>query len=93
MLWSFFHRPVCFYWFSGRLSFVKEDAAMKKEEEKRLRRLAASAAEEAGEEEISAPAPQSALAGDGSVTTRCDGKTIHCLTAVSYTHLTLPTIA
>ena len=55
---------------------------MKKEEEKRLRRLAASAAEEAGEEEISAPAPQNALAGDGSVTTRCDGKTIHCLTVI-----------
>ena len=55
---------------------------MKKEEEKRLRRLAASAAEEAGGEEISAPAPQNALAGDGSVTTRCDGKTIHCLTVI-----------
>lgn len=55
---------------------------MKKEEEKRLRRLAASAAEEAGEEEISAPAPQNALAGDGSVTTRCNGKTIHCLTVI-----------
>ena len=65
---------------------------MKKEEEKKLRRLALNALEEPAQtEECQQPPLQRPLLEDGSVTTRCHGKTIHC--PVSYTHLTLPTIA
>ena len=56
---------------------------MKKEEEKKLRRLALNALEEPAQtEECQQPPLQRPLLEDGSVTTRCHGKTIHCLTII-----------
>ena len=56
---------------------------MKKEEEKKLRRLALNALEEPAQtEECQQPSLQRPLLEDGSVTTRCHGKTIHCLTII-----------
>ena len=55
---------------------------MKKNEEKMLRRLALNALEETGEEEEYTDSSQRPLVQDGSVTTRCNGRTIHCLTII-----------
>ena len=55
---------------------------MKKNEEKILRRLALNALEETGEEEEYTDSSQRPLVQDGSVTTRCNGRTIHCLTII-----------
>ena len=50
-----------------------------KRDETRKTALCAGEVPEAGEE---APAPWGLLPGDGSVTTRCGGRTIHCLTVI-----------
>lgn len=56
---------------------------MKKDDEKMLRRLALNALEDTGEEgEENSESSQRPLIQDGSVTTRCNGKTIHCLTII-----------
>lgn len=55
---------------------------MKKDDEKKLRYLALNALEETEEGEESAESSQRPLVQDGSVTTRCDGRTIHCLTII-----------
>lgn len=55
---------------------------MKKDDEKKLRRLALNALEETEEGEESVESSQRPLVQDGSVTTRCDGRTIHCLTII-----------
>ena len=47
-----------------------------------LRRLALNALEETGEEEEYTDSSQRPLVQDGSVTTRCNGRTIHCLTII-----------
>lgn len=57
---------------------------MKKAEEKKLRRLALEAGEEpeTGETDIASQTSDRPLVQDGSVTTRCNGRTIHCLTII-----------
>ena len=72
-----------FFSFSGRLFFCKGGCCHEEEEEKKLRRLALNALEEPAQtEECQQPPLQRPLLEDGSVTTRCHGKTIHCLTII-----------
>lgn len=55
---------------------------MKKDDEKKLRRLALNSSEETGESQEEQESSQRPLVQDGSVTTRCNGRTIHCLTII-----------
>lgn len=55
---------------------------MKKDDEKKLRRLALNAMEETEDSEENSEPSQRPLVQDGSVTTRCNGRTIHCLTII-----------